>query len=177
MERTAAFPRTAGNENTNLLKWIALFFMILDHTGAIFFSRIPFFRLVGRIAFPLYAWCMAVGSEYTRDKGKYALRLLLGGLVSQVLGLGNQNAFLGRLDIGHENTSSAYRTHGTCKYRYFTTMQKKNIQNSPGKIKRKFIFFQKNLNFAGIGPRRAGKTDSHALQIQKYHPLCFELRD
>lgn len=83
MEQTAAFPRTGGNENTNLLKWIALLFMILDHTGAVFFSRIPLFRLMGRIAFPLYAWCLAVGSEYTRDMGKYALRLFLGGLVSQ----------------------------------------------------------------------------------------------
>jgi len=124
------------------------------------------------------------GSGVLIAGGGSALELLdvgleqrLGSLVLFVLCLGHENSLLGRLDIGHENTSSAYRTHGTCKYRYFTTMQKKIIQNSPGKIKRKFIFFQKNLNFAGIGPRRAGKTDSHALQIQKYHPLCFELRD
>lgn len=75
--------RTAGNENTDLLKLIALLFMIVDHTGAAFFPQCLEMRLLGRIAFPLYAWCLAVGAEYTRNIWKYALRLLIVGVISQ----------------------------------------------------------------------------------------------
>ncbi len=57
--------------------------MIIDHVGAVFFPYEPALRIIGRIAFPLYAWCMAVGAEYTHDIKKYALRLLLMGIISQ----------------------------------------------------------------------------------------------
>ena len=57
--------------------------MIVDHTGAAFFPQCLEMRLLGRIAFPLYAWCLAVGAEYTRNIWKYALRLLIVGVISQ----------------------------------------------------------------------------------------------
>lgn len=76
-------PQTAGNENTGLLKVIAIIFMMIDHAGAIFFPKIMELRVLGRIAFPLYAWCAVVGVCYTRNMGKYALRLLVLGIVSQ----------------------------------------------------------------------------------------------
>ncbi len=74
-----------GNTDTGLLKLLALLFMICDHAGKIFFPQIPEMRLIGRIAFPLYGWCMAVGAEYTKDMPKYALRIAVIGLVSQPL--------------------------------------------------------------------------------------------
>ncbi len=40
-------------------------------------------RMLGRIAFPLYCWCMVVGISYTRSVPKYLGRLMLIGLVSQ----------------------------------------------------------------------------------------------
>lgn len=76
-------PRTAGNENTGLLKLIAIFCMIVDHVGVVFFPQVPDLRLIGRIAFPLYCWCVVVGADYTRNIWKYALRLLIVGLISQ----------------------------------------------------------------------------------------------
>ena len=84
-------PRTAGNENTRLLKLVALVFMITDHVGVVFFPGQLIFRLFGRIAFPLYAWCLVVGVEYTKNIYRYALRLLIGLVISQpcfVLALG-----------------------------------------------------------------------------------------
>ena len=82
----ALSPRTAGNENTSLLKILAIALMIVDHVGVAFFTRPTYvveLRFLGRIAFPLFAWCMAVGMAYTRSVGKYLLRLLITGLIAQ----------------------------------------------------------------------------------------------
>ncbi len=75
----------AGNHATGTLKLIALFFMIIDHLGAVVFPGIPEMRILGRIAFPLYCWCMVVGFHYTRSTPMYLLRLLAVGLISQPL--------------------------------------------------------------------------------------------
>lgn len=73
----------AGNRDTGLLKIIAFVLMVTDHVGARIFPNVIELRILGRIAFPLYIWCMAVGASYTHDPLKYALRLLLVGLISQ----------------------------------------------------------------------------------------------
>ena len=73
----------AGNRDTGLLKIIAFVFMVIDHVGVRIFPGVPELRMLGRIAFPLYIWCMAVGASYTHDPVRYALRLLLVGLISQ----------------------------------------------------------------------------------------------
>ena len=75
----------AGNSATNLLKIIALVFMFTDHAGKMLFPHIPELRIIGRIAFPVYAWCLIVGFHYTRSVPKYLLRILITGLVSQPL--------------------------------------------------------------------------------------------
>ena len=75
----------AGNTATVWLKIIALVFMFFDHAGKMLFPGIPEMRMVGRIAFPIYVWCMIVGFHYTRSVPKYLLRVLLVGLVSQPL--------------------------------------------------------------------------------------------
>ena len=79
----AALPRTGGNENTGLIKLVAIACMIVDHVGVAFFPRVYELRMIGRIAFPLFAWCLCVGAEYTRNIWKYALRLLLVGILAQ----------------------------------------------------------------------------------------------
>ena len=95
-QETALAKRTAGNENTSLLKILAIALMIVDHVGAVFFTRpryIVEMRFFGRIAFPLFAWCLVVGTEYTRNIWKYLLRLLVVGLIAQpcyMLGLKHQ---------------------------------------------------------------------------------------
>ena len=50
-----------------------------------FSPDVPELRVLGRIAFLLYAWCLVVGFHYTRAMWKYGLRLLLVGAVSQPL--------------------------------------------------------------------------------------------
>ena len=77
--------KPAGNTATTWLKIIALVFMFIDHAGKMCFPNIPEMRILGRIAFPIYAWCMIVGFHYTRSVPKYLLRILITGLVSQPL--------------------------------------------------------------------------------------------
>ena len=75
----------AGNTNTGLLKLIALVFMFIDHAGKMCFPTIPEMRILGRIAFPLYCWCLVVGAAHTRSFPKYLGRIALIGLISQPL--------------------------------------------------------------------------------------------
>ena len=83
---SAPAPRLpAGNTATGLLKLIALFFMFIDHSGKVLFGNMAEMRMLGRIAFPLYAWCMVVGLCRTRNVPKYLGRVLLTGLISQPL--------------------------------------------------------------------------------------------
>ena len=77
--------RPAGNTATTWLKIIALVFMFIDHAGKMLFPSIPEMRMLGRIAFPIYVWCMIVGFHYTRSVPKYLLRVLVVGLASQPL--------------------------------------------------------------------------------------------
>ena len=77
--------RLIGNTNTSILKLFALFFMIIDHVGVVFFPHISSLRVLGRIALPLYAWCLVVGCVKTRNPWRYTLRLLSLAIISQPL--------------------------------------------------------------------------------------------
>lgn len=79
----AALPRTGGNENKDFVKIAAVIFMSIDHIGVAFFPQVFEMRLLGRIAFPLFAWGLVTGAVYTRNIWKYALRILLAGIISQ----------------------------------------------------------------------------------------------
>lgn len=83
MENTPPPPRIHANLDTNLLKLIAVIAMACDHAGLALFPQFQFLRLIGRIAFPLFAYCLVVGSLYTHDIRRYMLRLGIFALVSQ----------------------------------------------------------------------------------------------
>ena len=74
-----------GNTDTSLLKLLALIFMLIDHIGARVLPGFQELRILGRIAFPLYAWCLVVGSVKTRNLPLYALRMLGMAILSQPL--------------------------------------------------------------------------------------------
>ena len=57
----------------NHLKLIAAFTMLLDHAGILLFPRVQLFRILGRLAFPLFAFMIAEGCRYTRNKLRYFL--------------------------------------------------------------------------------------------------------
>lgn len=55
----------------NQLKLIALITMTIDHVGMVLFPTNPLFRIIGRLAFPIYAYMIAEGCRYTRSFPKY----------------------------------------------------------------------------------------------------------
>lgn len=77
-----AYSQVGLNNDTNLLKLIAMLAMLCDHTGKMLFHS-GIMRCVGRIAFPIYAYCIAAGCVYSKDHLKYLSRLVLVGLISQ----------------------------------------------------------------------------------------------
>ena len=71
--------------SASALKLIACIFMAIDHIGAYLFPRIIWFRIVGRIAFPIFAYFIAEGCAYTRNKTKRFLLLFLPGILFEAV--------------------------------------------------------------------------------------------
>lgn len=70
--------------STFALKMIAVLSMAIDHTGAVLFPSNMFLRIIGRLAFPIYAFVLVEGFFHTRDVEKYAKRLGLFALISEI---------------------------------------------------------------------------------------------
>ena len=87
MDRAWPFRHTEVrlNNDTNLIKIVAMITMLVDHLGAMVFPGYRVMRIIGRIAFPIYAYCIAVGCVYTKNIGRYLQRLALLALISQPL--------------------------------------------------------------------------------------------
>lgn len=71
--------------SANVLKIIALITMTLDHVGLVFFPQCKWMRIVGRIAFPIFAFMIAEGCKYTHNRKKYLLQIGLMGIGMQVV--------------------------------------------------------------------------------------------
>ncbi|WP_248277992.1 TraX family protein [Paenibacillus sp. SZ31] len=67
-----------------MMQWIAMITMLIDHIGAVFFPHIIELRIIGRIAFPIYAFAVYIGYKHTRDVQKYIWRLFWIAVISQV---------------------------------------------------------------------------------------------
>ncbi len=69
----------------NMLKLLAAVFMTIDHMGLLLFPGVPQFRIIGRLAMPLYAFCIAEGCRYTRSRPRYFFTMLGLGVLFQVI--------------------------------------------------------------------------------------------
>ncbi|BES65137.1 hypothetical protein SANA_15760 [Gottschalkiaceae bacterium SANA] len=69
------------------LKLIAMITMLIDHLGHMRMVGDAFYtisRTIGRIAFPIFAYQIAIGFEKTSNRKRYALRLFGFGLIAQI---------------------------------------------------------------------------------------------
>ena len=58
--------------------------MLCDHTGDVFIGHFSFLNLIGRIAFPIFAFQIVQGYIHTHNVKKYALRLFAFACISQI---------------------------------------------------------------------------------------------
>lgn len=73
-----------------MLKWLALLFMTIDHFGYYFYGQIPdflyyTFRIVGRLAFPIFAFYIVKGFIRTRSPFRYLGRMAFWAVISHLL--------------------------------------------------------------------------------------------
>ena len=73
-----------GVLSSNQLKIIALIAMTIDHIGLYLLPQIPWLRIVGRLAFPIFAYMIGEGCTYTSNRRKYLTNMLILALVCQV---------------------------------------------------------------------------------------------
>lgn len=106
-EQTQAVPPNRKKGVTgSTLKLIAIIAMFIDHTGAVILERMLFaggepsmqsvmdnwnlymvymvLRMIGRLGFPVFCFLLIEGFKYTRNVKKYAGRLFLFALISEV---------------------------------------------------------------------------------------------
>ncbi|MFD2114726.1 TraX family protein [Paenibacillus yanchengensis] len=66
------------------MQLIAMLTMLIDHIGVVFFPEDSSWRIIGRLAFPLYAYLLVQGYHRTRNIKKYMVRLSLLAIIAQL---------------------------------------------------------------------------------------------
>ena len=73
-----------GGINANQLRGLAMFLMLLDHLWATLVPGNFWMTYLGRLAFPIFAFQISEGFFHSADRKRYAKRLLLFALLSEV---------------------------------------------------------------------------------------------
>ena len=69
----------------NTLKILAAVSMLLDHIGVLLFPELEILRILGRMALPIFAFMIAEGCRYTRNKFRYFITVFALAVVCQTV--------------------------------------------------------------------------------------------
>ena len=77
-----------GNSKLNILsssalKLLACAFMLADHVGVRLFPDMLLLRIIGRLAFPIFAFFIGVGCCYTKNKLRHFMSVFVLGLICE----------------------------------------------------------------------------------------------
>ena len=67
--------------NRNVLKIIAAISMFIDHLGYEVYPDMEILRIIGRLAYPIFAYFIYEGCKYTRNRLRYFLQVFLLGMI------------------------------------------------------------------------------------------------
>ena len=70
--------------SSTALKLIALITMATDHIGMVLLPEQMWLRAIGRVAMPIFAFCVAEGFTHTHSRARYLLRLAVFALISEL---------------------------------------------------------------------------------------------
>lgn len=79
------------------LKVLACVFMLVDHIGVMFFPSVALLRIIGRLSYPLFAYFIAEGSRYTRNKTKRFLSVFLLGAICEAVFVAFSGSYSGNI--------------------------------------------------------------------------------
>ena len=79
-----ASPTRKFDFGRELLKIIAIVTMVADHVGKVLYPGLLYLQIIGRLAFPLFAYLVVLGVESTKKPLKYMSTLLVFAMISQV---------------------------------------------------------------------------------------------
>lgn len=69
----------------NQLKIIALLAMTCDHVGVHLFPQYRLLRIIGRLAMPIFAYMIAEGCRYTKNRGRYLMTVAAFAALCQIV--------------------------------------------------------------------------------------------
>jgi hypothetical protein len=73
-----------NKQQSEFLKLIAIIAMLIDHVGLMFFPDIIIFRIIGRLALPIFTYQISLGYIFSSNLKKYALKLFILAVISQI---------------------------------------------------------------------------------------------
>ena len=79
------------------LKILACAFMLIDHVGLVFFPQYEWMRIVGRLSYPLFAFFIAEGCRYTKNKLRRFLSVFVLGVICELVFVVVQGQYLGNI--------------------------------------------------------------------------------